>query len=147
MHLTRWCDHRKCSKKYPLKKPRGVYVNHAAPLRHRHGAIVAVAFTDDLAVDKHRDQGTLWEPPHVGLREGTNDVQMKLINWNKYKTFRVSPSGIYSRKGFLIPPFLQDSRSRELHNWIGNPKITNLNNKQSPKIWIYSDQRAEIASK
>lgn len=56
--------------KYPLEKPGGVYVNHAAPLRHRHGAVVAVVFADDLAVDKHGDQGALREPPHVGLSGG-----------------------------------------------------------------------------
>lgn len=67
--------------KYPLEKPRGVYVNHAAPLRHCHGAVVALVFADDLTVNKHRDQGTLWEPPHVGLSGGTIDVQMKLIKW------------------------------------------------------------------
>lgn len=69
--------------KYPLEKPRGVYVNHAAPLRHRHGAVLTVVFVEDLAVDKHRDQGTLWEPPHVGLSRGTIGVQMKLINRKK----------------------------------------------------------------
>lgn len=79
--------------KYPLEKPRGIYVNHAAPLRHRHGVVVALVFADDLAVDKHRDQGTLWEPPHVGLSGRTIDVQMKLINQKKSKNFRVGPSG------------------------------------------------------
>lgn len=57
---------------HPLEKPRGIDVNHAAPLRHRHGAAVALVFADDLAVHKDRDQGTLWEPPHVGLRRGGN---------------------------------------------------------------------------
>lgn len=103
--------------KYPLEEPRGVYVNHAAPLRHRHGTVVALVFADNLAVDKHRDQGTLWEPSHVGLSGWTFDVQMKLMNWKKYKTFRVGPSG-YFRKGFLIPDFLPGG---EFPNWKSQP--------------------------
>lgn len=70
MRLTRRRDQRNRQEKYPLEEPGGVDVDHAAPLRHRHGAVVAVDFADDLAVDKHRDQGALGEPPHVGLRGG-----------------------------------------------------------------------------
>lgn len=54
--------------KYPFKKPRGVYVDHTAPLSHQHGPVLALTLADDLTVHKHWDQGALWEPPHIGLR-------------------------------------------------------------------------------
>lgn len=88
---------------HPLEKPRGIDVNHAAPLRHRHGAAVALVFADDLAVHKDRDQGTLWEPPHVGLRGGTSHMHTNCINLRKYTRRHQS---FILEKHSIIPNFL-----------------------------------------
>lgn len=61
---------------YPFKKPWGIDVDHAAPLSHQCGSILALVLTHDLAVYKHWDQGALWEPPHIGLR-GRNESHVK----------------------------------------------------------------------
>lgn len=60
--------------KYPFEKPRGIYVDHAASLSYQHGSVLALALADDLTVYKHWDQGALWEPPHIGLREEINHM-------------------------------------------------------------------------
>lgn len=59
---------------YPFKKPRGIYIDHTAPLRYQRGPVLTLALTDDLTVHKHWDQGALGEPPHVGLREEISHI-------------------------------------------------------------------------
>lgn len=98
--------------KYPLEQPRGFYVNHAAPLRHRHGAVVAVVFADDFAVDKHRDQGTLWEPPHVGLGRGNNSHADE--GNRDHQSFIL--------ENVLLQTFCQQQKQRRLSHL--NPKIS-----------------------
>lgn len=62
------------TKKYPFKKPRGIYIDHTAPLRYQCRPVLTLALTDDLTVHKHWDQGALGEPPHVGLREEISHI-------------------------------------------------------------------------
>lgn len=52
---------------YPFEEPRGVDVDGTAPLRHRYGPVLVLGLAHDLAVHKDRDQGALWEAPHIGL--------------------------------------------------------------------------------
>lgn len=62
------CSVQSQKESYPLEKPRGIDVDHTAPLSNQRGSILALVLTDDLTVYKHRDEGALWEPPHVGLK-------------------------------------------------------------------------------
>lgn len=67
--------------KYPFEKTWGFDVDRTAPLSHQHASIITLALTYDLAVHKHWNQWTLWEPSHVGLK----DIYIeKLIDWVYY---------------------------------------------------------------